>query len=166
MRNALCMAVLLAFGGVLTSHAVVIHWAVDTPLSGTESAQLVYVSSGTPAYTDFALSNGSAVGDEVSGLAVTPAGIGEQSATDVTRGNGAYYVVLFRDNNGTTEYAYSTTALLYNDTVAITDDEMAPALGVFNPPGFSGWSPVPEPGSMALLCVGAAALALRRRKQV
>jgi len=159
------MAVLLAVGGVLTSQAVVIHWAVDTPLAGTASAQLVYVSSGTPAYAHDVISNGTELGDAVSGLAITPAGIGEQSTADSARLQGAYYVVLFRDNGGQLEYAYSTTALLYNDSVAITDDALTPALGVFNPEGFTGWAPVPEPGSAALLCFGAAALALRRRKR-
>lgn len=165
MRNAICMAVLLAVGCAMTSQAVVIHWAVDVPSAGTASAQLVYVSSGVPVYTDDVISNGTLVGDEVSGLAVTPAGIGEQSATDAARGQGGYYVVLFRNNAGQTEYAYSTTALEYNDTASITSDAMAPATSLFNPGSFSNWTPVPEPSSMALLCLGAAAVALRRRKR-
>jgi hypothetical protein len=159
------MAVLFAVGCALTSQAVVIHWAVDVPADGTQSAQLVYVSSGTPAYADDVISNGTELGGLVSGLAVTPAGIGEQSTTDAARGQGAYYVVLFRDNAGQNEYAYSLTALAFDDTSAITYDAMAPATSLFNPGSFSNWTPVPEPSSAALLCLGAAALSLRRRKR-
>jgi len=159
------MAVIFAVGSALTSQAVVIHWAVDAPAEGTTAARLVYVSSGVPEYADDVIANGTELGSLVSGLAVTPAGIGQQNTTDSTRSQGGYFVVLFRDNAGQTEFAYSITALAYNDSSAITYDAMAPATGLFNPGSFSNWMPVPEPGSLALFGLGAAALALRRRKR-
>ena len=45
---------------------------------------------------------------------------------------------------------------------AAVEREMAPATGVWNP---SGWTPIPEPCTMSLLCVGAATLAIRRRRK-
>jgi len=166
MKKAILVSCLLAFGCVWRAQAVVISWATDGVPSGTTSAQLVYVSSGNPVYTAGSLSNGEAVGGLVSGLAVTPAGVGEQSTTDgSTRIEGAYYVVLF-DASG--NYAYSLSGLAYNDTDAITYDEMAPATGTFlvdGDTGFSGWTPVPEPSTAMLLTFGAAVAALRRRKR-
>jgi len=167
MSKASILGFLVAVGCVWTSQAVVIHWATDgAPPSGTASAQLVYVSSGTPAYAANVISSGEEIGGAVRGLAITPLGVGEQATTDAaTRTQGAYYVVLFRDNNGQTEYAYSTTSLAWNDGNAITFDEMAPADGVFSPSGFSNWAPIPEPSALALFGLGAAVVALRRRKR-
>ena len=166
MRNAFFVACCLVLGCVLTSQAVVIHWSTDSVPSGTTSATLVYVSSGVPpTYTDGTLSNGSTVGDAVTGLAITPMGIGEQSATHAAQSQGAYYVVLF-DASG--NFSYSGTSIAYNDTTFITTDEMAPSSAVFNAAGGSGfsvWAPVPEPSVAMLLVAGAAMAALRRRKR-
>ena len=167
MKKAICMAFLLAVGSVLTSQAVVIHWAVDVPMSGTTSAVLVYVADGTaPQVTGFnTIANGETL-DTVSGLAVTPAGIGEQATTDAaTRSSGSYYIVLF---NQELSSSYSWTPLAYDDASSITDDVLAPAQSLFDPPGggFTNWANVPEPSSLMLLCVGAAVAALRRGKRV
>ncbi len=163
MKKAIVVSFLLALGCAVTSQAVVIHWAVDAPLSGTSSAVLVYVSSGTPAYAGGAIATGVELGTAVSGLAITPLGIGEQATTDGTvRGEGGYYVVLFNDAH---QYSYSS-ALAYNSSSAITADAMTPSTGVFSPTEFSQWAAVPEPSTAALLCIGAAAAALRRRKRV
>lgn len=146
----------------VSAQAVVIHWAVSTLPSGATSAQLVYVSSGVPAFANDELSTGVNVGSEVSGLAVTPGGIGEQSTSDgTTRNTGNYYVVLF---NNSSQFAYSTAALAYSDTTYITQDEFTPATGTFDPGSFSNWAPVPEPGSMAMLALGVGLLALRRKR--
>ena len=163
MKKTIVVSLLLALGCAFTSQAVVIHWAVAAPASGTSSAALVYVASGAPAFTDGSLSNGTELGDRVSGLAVTPAGIGEQATTDATsRSGGAYYVVLFNDLG---QYAYSVATA---DATAITTDAMAPSTGTFNASldGFSAWAPVPEPSTAMLLVAGAAVAALRRRKRV
>ena len=166
MRKAYLVACLLVLGCALTSQAVVIHWSTDGVPAGTTSATLVYVSSGLPpTYSGGTLSNGSTVGDTVSGLAITPLGIGEQSATDAAQSSGAYYVVLF---NSAGEFSFSGTSILWSDTTFITRDEMAPASGVFNAAGgsgFSTWAPVPEPSVAMLLVAGAAMAALRRRKR-
>ena len=167
MKKVIVVAFLIAVGFAWTSQAVVIHWATEGAPAGTLSAQLVYVSSGAPAFTDDLLSNGSQIGSAVSGLAITPLGVGEQSTTDASlRSQGAYFVVLFRDNAGQMEYAYSTASMAYNNTESVTSDAMAPAPNVFSPGTFSSWAPIPEPGSAAVLSVGAAALAMRRRKRV
>ncbi len=165
MRKAFLVACFLVLGCTLTSQAVVIHWSTDGVPSGTTSATLVYVSSGeAPTYSGGTLSNGTALGDPVSGLAITPLGVGEQSTTDAAQSQGAYYVVLFDDSGN---FSYSGTSILYNDTTFITTDEMAPASGVFSPAeaGFSTWAPVPEPSVAMLLVAGAAIAALRRRKR-
>ena len=164
MRKAIVVSFSLAIGCAFTSQAVVIHWAVDNPQSGTSSAILVYVSSGAPTYADGAIANGVELGTAVSGLAITPAGIGEQATTDATpRSTGNYYVVLFNDLS---QYSVSS-ALAYNDASALTYDAMAPLSGSgFNPSSFGDWTAVPEPSTATLLCLGAAAAILRRRKRV
>jgi len=172
MKKTCWIALVLALGVAWTSQAVVIHWATDGYgiLSSEDvgSAVLVYISNGAaPVYTAGTLSNGETLGTPVTGSPpITSSGVWEQSTTDGTpRSSGAYYVVLFNDAG--TQFAYSTDALAYNDTTwqAFSPDEMTPALGAFTPNAFSAWAPVPEPGSALLLAMGAAAIALRRRRR-
>jgi hypothetical protein len=95
-------------------------------------------------------------------------------ANDSARGAGAYFVVLF-DGGGNAVYR-SVQSLAWNDTTwnAFAEDGMNPARGLFLPTGGrnesgsgnSGWNPVPEPNTFALLALGAAALAARRRRKL
>lgn len=156
MKKAL-ITLLATVGLVSVSHAVVIHWAVSTPVDNTTEAALVYVASGVPTAVD---GSTLAAGDVVITTAGNTAfGVNEQATYDTSRDGGAYYVVLF--NNGNL-LAYSTTGLASSDGTYITFSEMAPATGVFDP---GAWSEIPEPCSLSLLCVGAATLAIRRRRK-
>lgn len=165
MRKTLLVSFILAIACVLTSQAVVISWASDALPVGTTSARLVYVLSGAPpVYAFGALYNtdDKELGDAATGGAIDVPFLLPQETTDITRGAGAYYVVLF---NNAGQYAVSTTSLLYNDTEVIRSDELAPG-GVFSPGAFGAFANVPEPSTAMLLCLGAAAAVLRRRKQV
>jgi hypothetical protein len=169
MRKIVVLALSLVFGGVCASQAVVIHWSAGGVPVGTSSATLVYVSDGSlPVYANGVVANGVELGGMVEGLAITPTGIGEQSATDVVRSSGAYYVVLFDDSGN---YAVSNEYLAYNDSaVAGHPDALYPWTGDGSPPDlglsdFSGWAPVPEPSVAMLLAVGAAVAALRRKRR-
>jgi len=177
MKKALVLF-FAAIGLVSTSHAVVIHWAVN-PLPYSygiiTQAELVYVSgagvpvdaSGSAGWTQ--LANAPQIGTTVSGRAITPGGIGEQASTDTAEPPGNYYVVLFTYNSKLNEnilLAYSTVGLASDNGTYITFDPMAPAPGVWHPASGPGaWTPIPEPCSMSLLCVGAATLAIRRRRK-
>lgn len=159
MKRTLVL-LLAAIGLASASHAVIISWAVTAPYAGATSAELVYVSSGVPTASGATtLANGTPIGSSAS---VMPWGVGEQASIDpATETIGNYYVVLF---NGANLLAYSTTPLAPGDGTYITFNEMAPATDVFDP-STGGWTSIPEPCSMSLLCVGAAAMAIRRRKK-
>ena len=169
MKKALVLLI-ATIGLASVSQAVVIHWAVSSLPGSTTQAALVFVAgndvpadaSGFAGWTT--LANATTL-TTVSGLSITPNGIGEHATSTPGGVSGNYFLVLFTWNQKLNEnimYAYSTVGLAYNDPTDITYSEMAPATGVWNP---SGWTPIPEPCTMSLLCVGAATLAIRRRRK-
>lgn len=163
-KRIVLFSALAAMGMVASSQAVVIHWAVTTPETGTTSARLVYVSDGNaPTYTQVGGVSGN--GTELATVTtVVPSGIGEQGTTFTPDPSaGGYYVVLF---DGAGNYSVSSSMLAWDNTASITANEMTPASQVFDP-GFTGWTaiPVPEPATGALFCIGGAILAWRRRKR-
>jgi len=168
MKKSVAIALLLTLGCVLTSQAVVIGWAAENLPAGTGYARLVYVASGAPPALD---GNGQwasgteALGDLASGGAIDGTSLYPQSTTDATtRGAGAYYVVLFDSANE--NYSVSTTSITWNDGPSISAGAFDPITEYFTPNGFTEWGVVPEPSVAMLLAVGAAAAALRRRKNV
>jgi hypothetical protein len=171
MKKSMLLAVLLAMGYVCTSQAVVIHWAVTTPVPGALNAALVYVNSGAepPTWDGTGYNSGST--RIATAEALPDYTVGAQ-ATTFTAGSGGYYLVLF---NAAGQYAVSTSWLSWDDKLngsgspigAITSDIMFPAETAFGPSvSFGGWVTVPEPSTAMLLMAGAAMAALRRRKRV
>jgi len=177
MKKALMVAVLIGMGWVSASHAVVISWAalVDVEgdgqvLTGLTSARLYYVATGSWE-ADSGFDGAVAVGDMITGRPVSTdvsyGRVREQATTDSTdrsQSGGAYFVVVF-DAVGT---AYrSNTAIAWNDARYVTSDPMNPASGLFIGGSTIGteWGVVPEPSTFALLALGAAALAARRRRR-
>lgn len=148
-----CLALFLAVvGAAFSSQAVVISWASEALLTGTASASLVYVASGVR--SDVLLS-GTTVGT-ASGYAIDGSLLYEQTTTTAAQSEGAYYVVIY--NSGNAVIGISAESLAYNDS-RISTSEM-------DPPGtFLVTFPVPEPVTLAFLCVGAAAVALKRGKR-
>lgn len=162
MRKAF-LGVVLAVLGVLTSQAVVISWAGENLPAEATSARLVYITTGeAPSFaTGGVLQNGSDLAT-ASGYAIDGGQLFAQMTTDgATRSSGAYYIVLF--NSDVSQYAVGNLIIDYNAS-GLGTSELDPG-NVFTATGFTGWTPVPEPTSAALLCLGAAALALRRRKK-
>jgi hypothetical protein len=173
MNKTIVIAALIGLGWVSASQAVVISWSAET--TGTSvpsylSAQLVYVSGGVWGSYE-------KVGDlAVGSYAILSGGSGvrEQDSVDTDRSQGSYYVVLFSDAGGTQEAYRSYQALAWNDTSwdAFTYEGMGPAEGLFTPAGAvgagptTGWQTIPEPNTFALLALGAAALAARRRRKL
>ena len=167
MRKAVFSFALAALGSVMSAQAVVISWASETVLPGAASARLVYIDGGElPVYaTGGVLQNTSPSADlaTASGGAIDGVFLYEQTTTDNTlRDSGTYYVVLF--NSDVSQYKVSTASLAWNSPDIGQNEMDAPTTFYAS---FTGdWTPVPEPSTAMLLCIGTAAALLRRRKRV
>ncbi len=176
MKKALMVAILIGMGWVSASHAVIISWSalVDVEdagqvLTGLTSAQLYYVESGIWAENS-GFGSADAVGTLVTGRPVSTSGgygsVREQFTTDdEAREAGAYFVVVF-DSDG--KAWRSNASIGWDDATYVTSDPMNQANGLFIGGTTSGtqWGLVPEPNTFALLALGAAALAARRRRKL
>lgn len=162
MNKIVLAGFLVMFGWVVNSQAVVISWSSTGLLTGTASAQLVYVSNNTPpTYNGSWSVNASPLATASGGAVDVPYLYDQTTSDDTGRSDGRYYVVLF--NTGSTQYAVSTDWLAYNDPKLGTSEFDPPSTFYAN--NFGTWQNVPEPSAAALLCLGAAAAALRRRKR-
>jgi hypothetical protein len=166
MKNKLMIAVLIGMGWVSASHAVIITWAAETTGSVVGSfttAQLVYVAGGTwdSGYTSVDTASGIGV-DATAGV------VYDNLATDTKRNAGAYFVVLFNSGNNAVYRSVQSLAWDNASYNAFVEDGMNPARGLFLASGdqTTGWVAVPEPNTFALLALGAAALAARRRRKL
>jgi len=160
MKKLLLVGLLCA-GGALTSQAVLIHWSAETTES-FDAANLVWIADTTPTAPEITAAFGTYVDSATGAGIVSGSGVYTRLGTDSTeRSSGYYCVVLF---NGGSAVAYSTTVLAWNDTAlnAIGNDPFNPPTGTFTP---TSWQPVPEPCSLSLMCLGAAAIAIRRRRR-
>jgi hypothetical protein len=148
MKKAFILVLLAAAGVVLPSHAVVISWASESLPSDIASASLVYVSGDASTQATIATASGNAIDGSI---------LYEQTSTDsATRSSGYYYVML----TGTYGTQYVSNEHLSYDDARISTSELDPPSGTFLP---SSFMIVPEPCTAMLLCVGAAAVALRRK---
>jgi hypothetical protein len=175
MKKTVMLAVLIGLGWASASQAVVISWSaktVGTVVPAFAAAQLVYVSSGGWSWTDFEAKNANYSPLELvsGGYPILATGVRQQATEDYgTRGTGGkYYVVLFQNADGSGTMYRSTATADWGNSTAITTDILNPNNGLFIAGGSdgSGWSAVPEPNTFALLALGAAALAARRRRKL
>lgn len=166
MKKSILFSVLLSLAWTFTAQAVVIHWAASSTTTAFDSAALVYVTTGNQGNYGVIATHPTVGSIATDGAIVSGPGGGvyERVAVDSeTRASGYYYVVLF---NGGQAVSVSTAGLSTSDTSAIRPgfDPLDIAPGTFAPSEWSsGWTPIPEPTSMALFCFGAATMALRRR---
>jgi|688.fasta_scaffold06665_16 hypothetical protein len=172
MKNKLLIAVLIGMGWVSASHAVIITWAAETTgevVGSFTTAQLVYVAGGTwnSVYTSVDTASGIGVDANV-GSADTLGVVYDNLATDTKRDEGAYFVVLFDGGNNAVYRSVQSLAWDNASYNAFAEDGMNPASGLFLASGdqTTGWVAVPEPNTFALLALGAAALAARRRRKL
>lgn len=170
MKNLMVLFVGL-FLCASSAEAVVVHWFAETGslLDGAASVQLVYSSTG-----NLFDNTGSLVADPVGGIDYAAGypggtwpewGVGDDVTDNTARTAGGYYVLLL--NADQSQYnaayiAYDNTSFV--ETGGSTDSPDYDATADLAAGHFSGWQAVPEPSSMVLLAMGAAVMALKRRR--
>jgi hypothetical protein len=142
---------------------------VGTVVPAFAAAELVYVSSGEWSWAAFEDNDYSSL-ELVTGLPILANGVRQQATADygTPAAGGKYYVVLFQNADRTGTMYRSTATADWDTSTAITTDILNPKSGLFIAGGSdgSGWQAVPEPNTFALLALGAAALAARRRRKL
>lgn len=166
---------LCALGFALSSQAVYIYWDMDELNEVTEqatSAQLVYYASdqgGLAFDSTGAITGGSTpINVPNSGTFSPTMAYEEGYLVDVGAepdSSGTWYVVLFNNNGDYISSSVSASSVAYWNGDISNPVNMTTGMGTLNL-SVQAWAPTPEPCSVALLLLGAAAVAARRKKLI
>lgn len=167
MKKVLLM-LLCATSFALSSQAVTIHWDTETEETGVSSAILAYYETGSLAFDDTTKQITGATATFTESSVDPTIAYEEGYNTNVgtaTPTTGTWYLVLL-DSTGDN---YKAVEMAAADVSYYTGDISAPqalegGMGTVTLP--TTWTPTPEPCSVALLLLGAAAMATRRKKLV
>lgn len=163
-------AFVLASLFALSSRAVSIYWYTEEDEASATSAQLVYYAADSDGldFNDDGTVKGATEIVDVAGFDHTTAyEVGYNTDVSTAYNSGTWYVVLFNESDGTYK---ATDPVAANSSLYFNDDLTNPTS--FSGGGMSGatWMPTyeatPEPCSVALLLLGAAAVAARRKKLI
>lgn len=163
------LALACAVGFVFSSQAVLIHWDTEEVESDAASAMLVYYT------TDPGESGLFDANRQITGTSYQQSSFNATTAyeegynTDVgssAPNTGVWYLVLL-DSTGDNYKAVSMNAsavTYYTGDISQPQVLVDGGMGTVTMP--TAWTPTPEPCSVALLLLGAAAMATRRKKLI